>query len=890
MESQSTQSGEAPRRRRKRKRVVWGLVIAAAVAAGAVVFVLPAWLSSDSGRRLVLSRINRSVDGKVDARTLSVGWFRGIRATDVTYADTAGDASVSVEKITTRPKLGAMLRGDLALGRTVLESPRVVLTVHGPPPKEESVNRTSPPESDDGAGLPLTALDLEVKDGNARINLASDLRMQTVEFKNIASSVNLNPRGQRSTFDLSMAVAEDGAESRVSAAGGMTRPAKKWTLKGTSGDFKVNVDKLNLATLKPLFVLMGKDVAASGQLTADADVLIDEGRIEKVVAKADLRDFSQTVAGKQTVIAEPVTVDVDIATADEVTQIKRFDVQSSFCTIRCKGTGKDVDYDANADLAKLQGVASQFTNFGGYALQGNAASKGRLTLDKGMWAVNGQGLVEKLIISKGDVTTPATSANLGFDVRKDRAAGVMNIPSVKVMADVGRIEVLNSVIPADTRRGETRLNVSADVDLRKLQPFVGLATRIPEGVTFAGRLTSEAAVTGKDGVMHVVTEKTNVAGLVITSGQEEPFKQETVKVAVDLVADTKQKEITVNDLLIEGVQGQSLIEVMKGRFNKNEKQEKTSIAGELEARYDLAAVSAMGAAFLPRGLAMEGVRTTSLTFNSEYPTGADQFLANLSGKTDFGFDKAKYFGLNVGPADLKLRAEHGLMTIDLPPAPVNEGKTRFAGNLNFREAPMTVRMTAPTQLVENVKINDEMSKYLLTYINPLFANQVGVTGVANFQCEKLAIPLDKSRLKEGLQITGTVQLDNVQLGPRGLRGQVIPIPDLLTFRPTRFVLENGFLSYENMEVLAGPYPINFGGRIGMDRSIDMDVTFPLSLAGKAVKVGDPSARVTTPIGGTLDNPTINLERLMEDVGRQLLEEQLKKTEEEYRKRLEKIFR
>ncbi|MBE0535821.1 MAG: hypothetical protein IH624_09140 [Phycisphaerae bacterium] len=828
------------------------------------------------------------MDGQVDARDLSVGWFSGIRATEVTYTDTEGDTSVSIEELTTHPRLGPMLRGNLALGRTVLESPRILLTIHERMLKERQDAPDREPERQ-RRDLPLSSLDLKVNGGNARIRLASNGDMQTVELRNIASTIDLNPRGRRSTFDVSMAVAENnGAESQVNAEGNVTRSEKQWTLKGTSGAFKVNIDKLDLSSLTPLFALAGKDIAATGQLNADAEIRIEQGRVEQVVAQADLRDFSQTVAGRKIVVDEPVTLDIDVTTPEETLQIRRFDVTSSFLTIRSSGTADTVDYDANADMGKLHEVASQFTDFGGYAFKGAAASKGRLKLDKNLIGLTGQGLAEQLVISKNGVATPATNANVGFNLQK--TPEFLRISSIKILADLGRVELTDSVIPVEAQLAETRLNLTADVDLQKLQPFVRLVTNVPEGMTFAGRLTSETAVTGKNGVLHVLTDRTNVTDLVITSPEQEPFRQETVKVAVDVIADTREKEITINDMLIEGAQGQSLIQVMKGRFEQSERQGKTNVTGELEARYDLAAVTAMGAAFLPGGLAMEGIRTTQLTFNSEYPTGADKFLANLNGSTVLGFDRATYVGLHIGPAEMRFLADEGFVTIAVPPARVNDGRTQFAGNINLQETPMTLRMAAPTQLVENVNINDDMSRQLLVYVNPLFANQVDVTGVANFRCERLAVPLDSASMREDLHLTGTIQLDGVRLQPRGLLGQLVRSPTVLTILPTQFIVQDGFVSYKDMEARIGEYPVNFSGRVGLDRTIDMNVTFPWALTGRTVKVGDPAARVTAPIEGTLDNPTINIEKLVESLGKQLLEEELRKQEQELRNRLERIFR
>ncbi|RKY05406.1 MAG: hypothetical protein DRP66_10580, partial [Planctomycetota bacterium] len=341
---------------------------------------------------------------------------------------------------------------------------------------------------------------------------------------------------------------------------------------------------------------------------------------------------------------------------------------------------------------------------------------------------------------------------------------------------------------------------------------------------------------------------------------------------------------TVNDLFIEGVQGQSLIKVTKGRFEQSEKGQKTNVTGQLQAEYDLAAVSALAAPFLPRGLAMEGIRRSDLTFNSQYPTGTSRLLANINGQTDFGFDKAQYMGLNFGEANLKLQADKGLLALELPDTTVNEGIITFAGNVNFKEKPMTLRMAKPAQLARNVKINDEMTRRLLMYINPLFADQAGVTGIANFHCEKMSIPLGGSTFKEDLQITGTIQIGDVILKPRGLLGDFFRNPGRIEILPTRFVVDKGYVSYEDMPVHVGKYPLNFSGRIGLDKSLDMTMTLPLTVALKTAKVGaDSGTRIPVPIGGTLDKPTVDLGRLPEEAGKKLLEEEL-------RKGLERIFR
>ena len=885
MEAASDHKKNPPKRSRRFKVLKWALIAAAGVVL-AIVVILPAYLSSGSGKQLILSRMGRAVDGAVDAKTLSVSWFKGIRFTDLTFSDDKGMTSVSVREISAKPQLLAMLRGNLALGKTLLDAPRVVINVHDPRTRAKN---DKPSESDNaghGAAVGLAMLDLEVKDGNATINLARKDGIQSLHFRNIASKVNLNPLGKKSTFDLAMAVAGDNTESQVTAQGSLTRPRgkKKWTLAGTTGDFKVSVGKLDLSTLTPLFGLMGKDIQAGGQLNADADVRIEKGKFQRVMAKAELRDFKRIVAGKETVLEQPVIIDADVSSTDGAISIKRLDFESSFCNVRCKGTGNVVDYDATAELKGLQDFAGQIVDFGEYRFLGSVASTGKVTFDENRVKLTGRGLAENLVIGKGNLVTEATTANLGFDIDRDNEKNITKIASAKILADLGRIEIVDSVIPGDMKQGPVSLGLSADVDLKKLQPFVALAIDLPEGVIFAGRLVSEAAIDGKDGTFHIKTDRTNVRKLLITSPNQEPFKQETVKLIGDIVADTKQKEITINDLLLEGAQGQSLIKVMKGKFDQSEQGQKTNVTGQFQAEYDLAAVSAIASPYLPAGLAMEGIRSSELIFDSQYPTGTDQLLANINGETNIGFDKARYMGLNFSKADLKLHADKGLLALELPAATVNEGKITFAGNVNFKEKAMTLRMAKPAQLAENVKINDEMTQRLLMYINPIFADQAGVTGIANFHCEKMSIPLGGSTFKDDLQITGTIEISDVILKPRGLIGQIFQDPGRVEILPTRFVVDKGFVNYEDMPVHVGKYPLNFSGRIGLDKSLDMTVTLPLTVAFKTAKIGaDSDVRIPVPIGGTLDEPTVDLSRLMEEAGKKILEEEL-------RKGLDRIFR
>jgi autotransporter translocation and assembly factor TamB len=98
------------RRKRPKIKIVWVLVCVV-VLFFLVIALLPWFVSSEMGRRIISAKINDSMDGEVGFASLSMGWFKGVRLTDVSFRDSAGQISVAVNQVTTRPRYGSILKG-----------------------------------------------------------------------------------------------------------------------------------------------------------------------------------------------------------------------------------------------------------------------------------------------------------------------------------------------------------------------------------------------------------------------------------------------------------------------------------------------------------------------------------------------------------------------------------------------------------------------------------------------------------------------------------------------------------------------------------------------------------------------------------------------------------
>ena len=144
-------------------------------------------------------------------------------------------------------------------------------------------------------------------------------------------------------------------------------------------------------------------------------------------------------------------------------------------------------------------------------------------------------------------------------------------------------------------------------------------------------------------------------------------------------------------------------------------------------------MSALIGVFLPEGLNLQGKRQDTISFSSQYQQGRPGGItAHLNASGRLGFDKAEYMGLNVGATDVSLQMNEGLLQITPFSTTVNNGRLNFAGQADFRSKPAFFRIDRPRQIVKDIDINDKTSQKLLRYVNPLFANAVGVSGVANF--------------------------------------------------------------------------------------------------------------------------------------------------------------
>jgi hypothetical protein len=965
----------------------WVLAIVAVLIVS-VFLLLPVLLSSEAGRKVILARINKSISGRTDFADLTMGWSKGIKITDFSFNDNAGQASVQVKQISTKPHYGSIVMGDLSFGQTVIDQPQVQINLRAERPVRTG-SVVPPAQKSPVFALPVKTIDLVVNNGSFKV---TDQQNRTVAFSQINSQVSLRPPNQRSSFNVSMAVADAGKESTVKAVG-QVQPgsgSKGWTLKGTTGNLTIEVNDLDLESLGPILELAKVQFQAKGRVSADVNAVIKDGTFEnlsgivraknlditspqlkgdrlktslfdatvrlksqqqfmnieklqvnsdwlrakaggmapttfkswgdilagktdyslnadfevdvdkvlsqmphtfglkeqmkvtsgklagniqatrgRLIGQANLAGLAGEVEGKKLALSEPVVAKLQITAEKDKFNFDALDVTAAFAKITATGSLEQLKYDGQVDLAKLQSELGQFANLGPYRLAGELSSKGQISIVKDKITAAGSSQAKNLAVSsdKG-VSAAEPLADVTFAVNIDRPSSILTIDSIKANAGLGQVSIKDAVVPLGEKAGKPMklLASASSVDLQKVQPFAVLFASFPETMQMAGIAESQVQVTSEKGSYRISTDATKIKNFKLVSSDKKTFEQEGVSFTCDAKFNRVDKTYAVKwQLLSPKIK-------FEGNLDQTTKGDKAKLEAQSDLEYDWAAVSAMASGFLPQGFELSGQRKTAISFSSEYPAGkTDQLLAHLNAKTKLGFERAAYLGLNFSPTEVDVQVENGVLRIAPFSSKVNNGQLSFAGQADFTKKPAVLRTPGPIQVAKDVQINKETTEKLLMYVNPIFANAVNVSGVANFGCEKLAIPLAGSTEKQ-IEVIGTISMNNVRLEASDLLGQILSVAggglrgQVITIHPTKFVLQDGFLRYDDMQVDVGDNPVNFKGVIGLDKSLNMTVTLPYTVDGRTVRVGKDAGaqRMSVPLKGTILKPELDLGGLLQD--------------------------
>ncbi|MBN2457088.1 MAG: hypothetical protein JXB29_11235 [Sedimentisphaerales bacterium] len=299
-----SEQNSKPGQRTKPRKYLWKLtLITAAAIVLLLALLLPAFVSSKSGNKFLLSKINKKLSGRLDFDRLSMGWLKGIKVKELNFADDKGRTSLAVKQITTRPYYASILIGRLSLGKTIIDQPQVKINLVRKGTERLETQGEKIRHKEPIPTLPIKQIDLVVNNGNLRV---TDLRTpvkpsgkgashiaETVELANINSTINLKPPGKKSDFKLQTVVKTKDKQSNIQAAGSITSETKTfWSPKDITGNLLVEINDLDISSLESIFALAGTDMQAKGTISANIKTEIKQGSLQNIAGRLTGKDLN----------------------------------------------------------------------------------------------------------------------------------------------------------------------------------------------------------------------------------------------------------------------------------------------------------------------------------------------------------------------------------------------------------------------------------------------------------------------------------------------------------------------------------------------------------------------------------------------------------------------
>jgi len=591
-----------------------------------VLFAVPALISSKMGRRIILAKINSSAGGKTDFVDLSMGWFKGVRVEDFSFNDNAGQLSVRVREIATKPHYGSLLTGNLSFGQTLIDKPNVEINLKAQKPV--SPRQTVPVETaTHSIILPVKRLELVLNDGNVKV---TDPKSGTVELSAINSKVNLQPPPQQSNFDLTMAVAQAGKNSEIKVAGSMT-PKKQtgWSLKGTSGNLTVDVNDLDLESLGPIFALAGVDIETEGIVGGSAKGEIKDGQVGDLNAGIKAKNLMITGAvlkGDRLQTGE-LDINVKLNQQTDAINIDNLQAKSDWASVTASGivptTFKSLDdllgADSNYSLkcifnCNLAAVSAQLPK--------------TLGLKEGMQLKSGQlnGNIETSSKTDGQkqIQANATVTALEGTVEGKKIAlsqplkAEAQISSDKNIINFDKVDVSASFAKINCAGSTDSLKYSAQADLTKLQAELGQFFDFGQ-YKFSGEV-QETGQVSIDENRFAISGSGMVKNLRLSSEEGQSANEPLAKIEYAVNMDRKKNLVNVESVIADASMGRfSIKDGIVPLGDKPATPLRLAISGN-NVNFEKVRPFAVIFASFPKDMQLAGIADSTILVSSEKKT------------------------------------------------------------------------------------------------------------------------------------------------------------------------------------------------------------------------------------------------------------------------------
>ncbi len=244
-----------------------------------------------------------------------------------------------------------------------------------------------------------------------------------------------------------------------------------------------------------------------------------------------------------------------------------------------------------------------------------------------------------------------------------------------------------------------------------------------------------------------------------------------------------------------------------------------------------------------------------------------------------GWDRASFFGVAMDKAQFAPRLADGKLNTPVTEIPSDGGTIRIGGTIDFTgEHPMFL-LPGKVQVLQSVPVSADITRKLLSRINPIFSNLAVAGGRLSLEIEDIEFPLTKDAAKTGGSGKGFLDLSEMSVTPEGAMrtllemggvpiGKTVPV----TTPGVHFYIKDGRIYYDNFTLLfPGEFDLIFRGSVGFDDTVDVTATMPVKSGlfekyGIGGPIGQYAAllkgvRVEVPLTGSRLMPKLDLSKI-----------------------------
>jgi len=501
----------------------------------------------------------------------------------------------------------------------------------------------------------------------------------------------------------------------------------------------------------------------------------------------------------------------------------------------------DVNSSQISDLVQVSGLENEDLRSATGSLQLQATMS--RPADQNAYAINSDGAIRDLTIQD----QPVGQAPIEFQLANLRIAPPQGQLSLERFE--ARSQGLVQAIVEDAQLAwtqqttmEGQLQVSADVgaSLAAAQPFAEWEQ--PPAVDGQLQWNASAKTSGQ---MVDVKGTATVANFQAGSG-EKKFTEDRIVFEHDLSADTDNQTITLRQTKLTST---PLTAAITGTIADYLTRRILDLSGQYTASWaELTTLLHELAPGTKDLLALQG--NPSREFTVTGPLAEPEFRT-LQADVGVAWESGEVTGLELGQAALLPHLENSILAVPETAVPASGGTLRLAGQIDLAGDTPVYRLPGQVQLIDNVQVDQEIGKELLSRVNPLFASLTRLEGTMGLTTRDIELPLGEA-LYTGGSGSGTLALSKLKLTPSGFlallikssgtkeqtpnqpqgqpQGQPQDAPThQVTASDLNFTIREGRIFYDDFLVSFGPEnQLAFSGSVAFDGAVNLFVSVPIT--------------------------------------------------------------